>query len=223
VARTEARLGGVVVARHEGPPGPGPDTEAALVERVRATRLGALGPDDGVRSLQQRVAFVRGRGHREPPDLPDLSDAALLADLDGWLPPFLAGATGRADLDRLDLEMVLLSRIGFDDQRELDRLAPRRLRLPTGRDVEIDYGGDAPSVRVRVQEVFGLSEHPTVLGGAVPVVLHLLSPADRPVQVTADLPGFWAGSWAEVRKDMAGRYPKHAWPEDPASAEPHRR
>ena len=220
VARSEARLGGVVVARHEGPPGPGPATEAALLERVRSTRLGALGPDDGVRSLQRRVAFLRARGR---PGLPDLTDAALLADLDGWLPPYLAGAVGRLDLDRLDLEMVLLSRLGFDEQRDLDRLAPRWLALPTGRGVEIDYGGDAPSARVRVQAVFGLRVHPTVLDGAVPLVLHLLSPADRPVQVTADLPGFWTGSWAAVRKDMAGRYPKHAWPADPASAEPHRR
>ena len=220
VARSEARLGGVVVARHEGPPGPGPATEAALLERVRSTRLGALGPDDGVRSLQRRVAFLRAHGR---PGLPDLTDAALLADLDGWLPPYLAGAAGRLDLDRLDLEMVLLSRLGFDEQRDLDRLAPRWLALPTGRGVEIDYGGDAPSARVRVQAVFGLRVHPTVLDGAVPLVLHLLSPADRPVQVTADLPGFWTGSWAAVRKDMAGRYPKHAWPADPASAEPHRR
>ena len=116
--------------------------------------------------------------------------------------------------------MVLRSGLGFDDQQDLDRLAPRRLRLPTGRDAAIDYGADVPAVRARVQELFGLREHPTVMGGAVPLVVHLLSPADRPVQVTADLPGFWAGSWSDVRKEMAGRYPKHDWPLDPAHAAP---
>ena len=104
----------------------------------------------------------------------------------------------------------------------VERLAPPALVVPSGRRVAIDYRGDQPAAAVRVQELFGLTRHPTVGGGAVPVVLHLLSPAGRPVQVTADLPGFWSGSWADVRKEMAGRYPKHPWPVDPIKAEPRR-
>jgi ATP-dependent helicase HrpB len=103
---------------------------------------------------------------------------------------------------------------------DLDRLAPPSLPLPGGRRVPIDYAGDAPAASVRVQDLCGVPDHPRA--GGEPVVLHLLSPADRPVQVTADLPGFWAGSWREVRKEMAGRYPKHRWPEDPARADPGR-
>jgi ATP-dependent helicase HrpB len=103
---------------------------------------------------------------------------------------------------------------------ELDRLAPPTLRVGAGRKVAIDYSGEQPVAAVRVQDLFGTEQHPTVAGGRVPVVLQLLSPANRPVQVTADLPGFWAGSWAAVRKDMAGRYPKHPWPADPRSAQP---
>ena len=126
---------------------------------------------------------------------------------------------GRADLEDLDvagaLRATLLPRGAV---AELERLAPPDLVLPSGRRVPIDYGAEGgPAARVRVQQLFGVGEHPTVLGGQVPVVLHLLSPADRPVQVTADLPGFWSGSWAEVRKAMAGRYPKHPWPEDPTA------
>ena len=103
---------------------------------------------------------------------------------------------------------------------ELDALAPSALALPTGREAPIDYGSDQPQVSVRVQDLFGLDEHPAA--GGYPIRLHLLSPADRPIQVTADLPGFWRGSWKEVRKEMAGRYPKHQWPKDPAHAEPKR-
>ena len=108
----------------------------------------------------------------------------------------------------------------WPDGGDLDRLAPSRLELPTGRSVSIDYSADEPTAAVRVQDLFGTTVHPTA--GGRPVVLHLLSPADRPVQITADLPGFWAGSWAEVRKDLAGRYPKHQWPDDPATADPKR-
>ena len=105
----------------------------------------------------------------------------------------------------------------------LDRLAPPAITAPTGTRLPVDYGGDAPSVSVRLQELFGLTRHPTVGPEAIPLVLHLLSPAQRPVQTTSDLPGFWASSYADVRRDLRGRYPKHSWPEDPAAAEPTRR
>ena len=116
--------------------------------------------------------------------------------------------------------MVLRSQLPWSVGAELDDLAPAELALLSGRTTRIDYTGEQPDAFVRVQDLFGVTVHPTA--GGVPVRLHLLSPADRPIQVTADLPGFWSGSWAEVRKDMAGRYPKHQWPIDPAAAVPKR-
>ncbi|MDQ3896318.1 MAG: ATP-dependent helicase HrpB, partial [Actinomycetota bacterium] len=124
-------------------------------------------------------------------------------------------ATGRADLEAVDVHAALRRRLGPHRVRDLDRIAPQTLVLAGGRQVRVDYRGERPSIAARVQDLFGTTTHPTVAGGRIPVVVHLLSPADRPVQVTDDLPGFWAGSWLAVRKEMAGRYPKHAWPADP--------
>jgi ATP-dependent helicase HrpB len=151
---------------------------------------------------------------------PDWSIGALTASLDDWLAPYLPGATRRTDLERVDLATVLRSQLPWPEGAELDEVAPVALALPTGRSVPIDYSADEPVARVRVQDLFGTTVHPTA--GGRPIVLHLLSPADRPIQITADLPGFWAGSWSEVRKDLAGRYPKHQWPADPATATPKR-
>lgn len=159
--------------------------------------------------------------HRKVGDpWPDWSVDALVDSLDAWLAPYLPGATGRGDLDRLDVATVLRSQLPWPEGADLDRLCPDTLELPTGRSVPVDYSGERPTASVRVQDLFGTTEHPTA--GGVPIRLELLSPADRPIQVTADLPGFWAGSWADVKKEMAGRYPKHRWPDDPASAAPKR-
>jgi ATP-dependent helicase HrpB len=149
----------------------------------------------------------------------------LVTSVAEWLGPYLSGATGRADLERLDVAMLLRAHLPWQLGADLDALAPVTLALPTGRDVTIDYTADRPTVSVRVQDVFGVTEHPRIAGGRIPLTMALLSPADRPIQVTADLPGFWAGSWAEVRKDLAGRYPKHRWPTDPSHEPPgrHRR
>jgi len=151
---------------------------------------------------------------------PDWSTKQLLDTLGEWLVPYLPGATGRGDLERLELTTVLRSQLPWPEGSQLEELAPQSLELPGGRSVPIDYSGEQPDASVRVQDLFGVTEHPTA--GGIPIRLHLLSPADRPIQVTADLPGFWAGSWSEVRKDMAGRYPKHQWPTDPAQADPKR-
>jgi ATP-dependent helicase HrpB len=159
------------------------------------------------------VAFLR---HHLGDDWPDLSRRAMLATLDEWLLPWLPGATCRSDLERVDLPMVMQSALGWDRSEDLSRLAPAEFRPPRGRAVTVDYSNpDQPAVSVRVQHMFGTVVHPAVLDGRVPLKVQLLSPADRPIQVTSDLPGFWAGSWSEVRKDMAGRYPKHDWPVDP--------
>jgi ATP-dependent helicase HrpB len=221
VARVERRLGRLRLGTVERRPPAGRPTTMALIDRVRATNLAALPWTDRARSLQARVGFLRAV-LGEP--WPDVSDAALRRQLDDWLAPVLAaaGATGRADLDRVDLVRALRGMVPAEVVGDLDRLAPAAVTVPSGRRVPLDYGhgapGDPPVLAVRVQEMFGTRQTPTVAGGRLPVVLHLLSPAGRPVQVTSDLAGFWSGSWQEVRKEMAGRYPKHDWPDDPAHA-----
>ena len=214
VRRVVRRVGAITLDERLLPAEPGPATVAELVSRIRATSFSVLG-GDGANHLRRRVAFLRRHLGDE---WPDWSTSALLADLDDWLVPHLVGARGRADLDRLDLPMLLLARLGWDASVRLDDMAPPRWTPPKGRPVDIDYSDpDAPSIAVRVQHLFGTRAHPTVLGGRVPLRVHLLSPADRPIQITADLPGFWSGSWAEVRREMAGRYPKHDWPVDPGA------
>jgi ATP-dependent helicase HrpB len=217
VETIERRLGSIQLGQRIERPEPGDETTAALTARVRATQLGVLRWTDAAASLRERVSFL----HRTiGAPWPDWSTERLSASVDEWLAPYLPGATGRADLDRLDVAMVLRSQLPWEVGAELDEIAPPVLVLPSGRSVPIDYSGEQPGAFVRVQDLFGVTTHPTA--GGVPIRLHLLSPADRPIQVTADLPGFWAGSWSEVKKDMAGRYPKHQWPDDPANADPKR-
>jgi ATP-dependent helicase HrpB len=190
--------------------------EAALLDEVRRDGLEALPLGEGSTGLRERVAFLRAAD----PAWPDLSDEGLLARANVWLAPLLAGKTNLAALKDAALEDALKPLIPWDLQRRLAELAPPRWTAPTGNSFRIDYGGEGgPRVDVRVQELFGLAVHPTV-GAGVALTLALLSPAHRPIQLTKDLPGFWKGSWSDVRKDMRGRYPKHAWPEDPASAAP---
>ncbi|HKW54239.1 MAG TPA: ATP-dependent helicase C-terminal domain-containing protein, partial [Stellaceae bacterium] len=170
-------------------------------------------------SLRRRVLFLRQLDAAA--GWPELSDAALLAALDEWLAPYLAGATRRAQLERLDLASLLRQRLTWEQQQALDRLAPTHVAVPSGSRLPIDYGiGDVPVLAVRLQEMFGASETPSVAGGRVPLLLHLLSPAGRPLQVTRDLAGFWTGSYPMVRGEMRGRYPKHPWPDDPLAALP---
>jgi ATP-dependent helicase HrpB len=149
--------------------------------------------------------------------VPAVDDATIAADLDDWLGPLLHDAVSVSDVARLDVAAALLGRIGWHHRAELDRLVPEQWTLPSGRTVDIDYTRERPTISGRVQEFYGRVITPAVLDGAVPLTVELLSPANRPVQVTSDLAGFWAGSWVEVRKEMAGRYPKHRWPEDPTT------
>lgn len=217
VETVERRLGAIPLGRHVGRPDPGEETTAALMRHVQASRLGALNWSRAADSLRQRVEFL----HRTVgAPWPDWSVARLSTSTDEWLAPYLPGATGRSDLERIDLMTVLRSQLPWPEGATLDERAPSALVLPGGRSVPVDYSGEQPDAFVRVQDLFGVTTHPTA--GGIPIRLHLLSPADRPIQVTADLPGFWAGSWTEVRKDMAGRYPKHHWPDDPATADPKR-
>ncbi|HEX9933490.1 MAG TPA: ATP-dependent helicase C-terminal domain-containing protein, partial [Allosphingosinicella sp.] len=170
---------------------------------------------EAARSLRRRAAFAR----RHDPALPELSDEALLASLDEWLPPLVAGKRRLSEIEPASLAGVLDNMLGWDGRRQLERLAPASFTTPAGSSHAIDYDAEAgPTVTCRVQSLFGLAEHPRVAG--VPLVLSLTSPAGRPIQTTRDLPGFWKGSWAAVAKEMRGRYPRHPWPDDPAAADP---
>jgi ATP-dependent helicase HrpB len=191
--------------------------EAALLAGVREHGLGLLPWPADAAALRLRVQFARAFA----PDLPDLSDEALTARLDEWLPPLLAGRRRLADVRGAALTAALEGLLGWTDRQRLDKLAPAMFEAPAGSRHAIDYGAEGgPTVTVRVQALFGLAEHPRIGGGSVPLILSLTSPAGRPIQTTSDLPGFWSGSWRDVARDMRGRYPKHPWPDDPAAAAP---
>ena len=189
--------------------------EGALLEGVRAHGLELLPWSEGARVLRRRAAFAR----RFDPAVADLSDEALLAALDEWLPPLLAGNRRLSDVDPSTLAGALDSRLGWQARQAIDRLAPGHFETPAGSRHAIDYEAAAgPTATVRVQALFGLAEHPSVAGGRVPLVLALTSPAGRPIQTTRDLPGFWRGSWRDGATEMRGRYPRHPWPDDPLAA-----
>ncbi|MCK4868041.1 MAG: ATP-dependent helicase HrpB, partial [Alphaproteobacteria bacterium] len=157
-------------------------------------------------------------------DWPDVSDTSLMEGLGDWLAPFLAGVASRDALQKADLKSALASLLTWELGQMLDDGAPTHWTVPTGSRLALDYGGeDGPVLRVRLQEMLGEAETPAVAGGRVPVLIHLLSPAGRPLQVTRDLAGFWRGSYAQVKAEMKGRYPKHLWPDDPLGAVPTRR
>lgn len=190
---------------------PDPDAVvAALLDGVRQGGLGLLPWSDAARSLRMRAGFA---------GVEALSDASLLATIDQWLAPLLAGKRRMSDIDRSQLSGVLEGIIGWDGKQQLDRLAPPAFQSPAGSSHEIDYAAEGgPRVELRVQALFGLAQHPVVGSARIPLVLSLTSPAGRPIQTTRDLPGFWAGSWSAVAKEMRGRYPRHPWPDDPAGA-----
>jgi ATP-dependent helicase HrpB len=182
--------------------------------------LATLPWTDAARNLQARVAFLHRVGD-ERHEWPDLGDDALLANIEDWLAPYLAGMTRRAHLANLDLMEALLARLDWKQRQALDELAPTHLTVPSGSRVPLDYqSGDVPVLAVRLQEMFGATDTPAIAGGKVQVLLHLLSPARRPVQVTRDLKSFWANSYRAVKADLKGQYPKHYWPDDPLQAEP---
>ncbi len=218
--RERRKLGAIVL--EEKPLGKLPEELRlqALLAGVRAEGLELLPWTKTARQFQQRAEFVR----RHDGTWPDLSDEALLATLDDWLPDYAEGMKSRADLQKLNMKELLESLLPWDRRRRLDDDAPTHWTVPSGSRIPIDYGDpDAPFVAVRLQELFGLPETPRIAGGRVPLTLHLLSPAQRPVQVTRDLASFWRDGYFEVRKDLRGRYPKHYWPDNPLEAEATRR
>jgi ATP-dependent helicase HrpB len=218
--RTE-RLGAIVLRSEPRPTRPSAEVATLLAQGIAGLGIGWLPWSRAQLQLRARIAFVRAAAKQGAHDWPDLSDAALAATADEWLAPFLSNATSLGDIDANLLGAALDALLPWSVRQNLDALAPVEFTAPTGRHHPIDYEGEgAPILAIRVQELFGLDVHPAIANGRLPLTLHLLSPAHRPIQITRDLPGFWSGSWADVRADMRGRYPKYPWPEDPRTAPP---
>ncbi|OHV25458.1 ATP-dependent helicase HrpB [Rhizobium sp. RMa-01] len=216
-ARRATRLGAIVFEETPLPRPSGPTVTQALVEGVRELGLDHLAFSKEAVQLRERIGFLH-RTIGEP--WPDVGDNALLSRLDDWFGPYQTEARGLSEISAAGLSNGLMSLVPHELQRDLSRLAPTHFEAPTGQRHPIQYEGEEPVLTIRVQELFGLKQHPAIAGGRLPLLLELTSPAHRPIQTTRDLPGFWAGSWKDVRADMRGRYPRHPWPERPEDALP---
>jgi ATP-dependent helicase HrpB len=216
LAESQRRIGAIVLSRDPLSDVPAAAKQEALLTLVRERGLDLLPWSEELRQWQARVNLL----YRElGPPWPDLSEQALLVSLEDWLGPYLDGVNKLADFGKLDLGNILQARLAWPLPRELEELAPQRFEVPSGSSIRIDYTVSPPVLAVKLQEMFGARETPAVARGKVPLVIHLLSPAKRPLQVTQDLVSFWQNGYAEVRKEMQGRYPKHPWPEDPLEAQ----
>jgi len=216
--RRARRLGAIVLSEQILPIEAGAETAAALARGIASIGIERLPWTKAQKQWRDRVMFLR---RAEGDEWPDLSDAALAQNAQDWLAPFLEGRTSLNAITPNDLDAALAALLAWDMTRKLAAQAPTHFPAPTGSPVAVDYEAEGgPVLAIRVQELFGLSTHPSLAGGRVPLTLHLLSPAHRPIQITKDLPGFWKGSWAAVKAEMKGRYPRHPWPDDPAQAAP---
>ncbi|WP_426687404.1 ATP-dependent helicase HrpB [Rhodanobacter ginsengiterrae] len=214
----ELRFGAIVLERHSVPVTPR-DALPAMLAAVRARGIDSLPWSDRARRLRARMQALRG--WMPELGLPDVSDAALLASLEDWLAPCLAGSHRLDALAAEELSQALVARLDYEQRRTLEVQAPESLLVPSGQSRQLEYvAGEPPVLAVKLQELFGLADTPRVGGGRVPVTLHLLSPAGRPIQMTQDLKGFWERTYPEVRKELKGRYPRHPWPDDPWTATP---
>ena len=211
LSRRQERLGALVLAERPWPEAPPEALARAALDGLR--QIGLPWTAAAAR-LRARLRLMEGEGW------PDVSDEALLARDPAWILPHLTGRKTEADLRALDLSSALRDLLTWEQGQTLDRLTPSHFETPLGRRIPIDYDGDYPGIALRLQEMFGVTRHPVVGQNRLPLRITLLSPAQRPVQVTLDLPGFWASSYAEVRKEMRGAYPRHPWPEDPTEADP---
>jgi ATP-dependent helicase HrpB len=191
-----------------------------MVTGIREMGLASLPWTPEIESFRQRVAFLRV-ADGDSGAWPDLGDATLLQNLETWLAPFLPGITRRTHLARLDLRAALETQLDWKLKKRLDESAPTHVAVPSGSRIAIDYSDPvSPVLAVRLQEMFGAVDTPRLAGGRVPLLLHLLSPGRRPVQVTRDLASFWKNGYAAVRADLRGQYPRHSWPDDPLQAAP---
>lgn len=216
-ARRVRRLGAITLSSEQRAIADNEDVSVVLADGVARLGIGHLPWTKAQKQFRQRVAFLRS----DDESWPDLSDAALTASAKEWLAPYLQGKTRMSEIGSETLEQALNALLPWSLRQRLDMEAPTHFVAPTGSSHALDYeGAGAPALHIRVQELYGLKEHPTIARGRLPLTLYLLSPAHRPIQITRDLPGFWVGSWAAVRSDMRGQYPKHVWPDDPANAVP---
>ena len=217
-ARRQRRLGAIVLAEQNLSAAALPETAVILAEGIAKSGLQRLPWTKALTQWRDRVMFLRR--HEGADDWPDLSDEALAGNVATWLAPFLPGKASLDEIDASDLEAALRALLPWELQRRLEAEAPTHFETPAGARHALAYAAEAgPVLSVKVQELYGLSAHPALAGGRVPLTLELLSPAGRPIQITRDLPGFWQGSWAAVKAEMKGRYPRHLWPDDPAAAQ----
>jgi ATP-dependent helicase HrpB len=220
-ARRMRRLGALVLAEQTRPVAPDSESARLLAEGIAAIGVRKLPWSKTQLQLRNRVMFLR---RAEGDEWPNLSDEALAGTTAEWLAPFLTGKTSLQQIGADDLAAALDALMPWNLRKRLDAEAPTHFAAPSGSQVPIDYEAEeGPKLSIRVQELFGLAVHPTIAGGRVPLLIELLSPAHRPVQMTRDLPGFWRGSYKDVRTDLRGRYPKHPWPDNPLTAPATRR
>jgi ATP-dependent helicase HrpB len=216
-ARAIRRLGAIELRSESRPVRADEDASAVLAKGIAKLGIGILPWSKAQLQLRSRVGFLRANDDTWP----DLTDAALSESVEGWLLPYLSGKTRIAEIDGTVLDQALQTLLPWQMRQRLDAEAPTHFEAPTGNRHALDYEGTgAPALHIRVQELYGLKEHPAIARGRLPLTLNLLSPAHRPIQITRDLPGFWAGSWAAVKADMRSQYPRHVWPDDPANAAP---
>jgi ATP-dependent helicase HrpB len=209
-AKRQRRLGAVALSSGQDSSPDRAAVAACLIDAVRDHGIGILRLSKGCERLRQRAGFA---------GLDALSDAALIARIDDWLPMLIDGRTRLNQIDPGQMLSAWETLIGWDGMKQIDRIAPNQFVSPAGSHHDIDYDAPGgPTVELRVQALFGLGQHPVIGVERVPLILSLTSPAGRPIQTTCDLPGFWTGSWRDVAKEMRGRYPKHPWPDDPAAA-----
>lgn len=220
-ATKSRKLGAIALAEQRAAVVPGEETARIFAEGIAKVGLDRLPWTKAILQWRDRVMFLR---KSEGDEWPDLSDQGLAQRAEEWLVPLLADKTKVSEIDAGELSAALTTLLPWTLRRRLEEEAPTHFEAPTGTNAAIDYEAEAgPTISIRLQELFGLAQHPSIAGGRVPLVIELLSPAHRPVQVTRDLPGFWRGSYQAVKIEMKGRYPRHPWPDDPLAALPTRR
>jgi ATP-dependent helicase HrpB len=217
-SRRVRRLDGILLTSEPRTVAANEDAARRLADGIAKLGLNRLPWSKAQMQLRDRVGFLQAAGES---DWPDLTDEVLAKTAADWLGPYLANKTKLSEIGADDLGKALDALLPWNLKRRLEEEAPTHFEAPTGNRHAIDYeAAGAPALHIRVQELFGLTQHPAIANGRMPLTLHLLSPARRPIQITRDLPGFWKGSWAAVKAEMKGRYPRHPWPDDPASAAP---
>ena len=221
IAEERQQLGDLILSSNKLSKIPDDAKEKALIKHIQTSGLDTLPFTPEIRQWQARVELVRTNAGFET--WPDVSSEHLLVSMNDWLRPYLEPVSLLSHFKKLDLKSILTALLTWEQKQQLDALAPQRLKVPSGSSYPIDYTTTPPVLAVKLQEMFGCIDTPAVVDGQVPISVHLLSPAGRPLQVTQDLVGFWQTSYQEVRKEMKGRYPKHPWPEDPTNATPTRR